>query len=752
MESLFVFLFKYRPALFAQGELGLRPPLPLPLLLLLGAALAALVVGTYLRTGGKASPRDRLVLAGVRLGILALLGFALLRPTLLLSSVVPQQNYLGILIDDSRSMRIADADGEARGVRAAAAFTAGESALLQALRERFQLRYFRFAGQAARFEPGEPLGFGGGATRLASALDAARADLGSLPLSGLVLVSDGADNAAVGLSETLLSLKAAGVPVFTVGVGVDRFERDVELGRVTVPRSALRGSSLVVDLVVSQTGLAGRTVPLHVEDGGRIIASQEIELPAGDEPVPVRVRFTLEEPGARRLKFRVPLQDGELIAENNEQEAVLVVRDGREKILYVEGEPRWEFKFLRRAVAQDSNLQVVGLQRTADNKYLRLDVDSAGELYGGFPRTREELFRYRAIVLGSIEASHFTHDQLQMIADFVAERGGGLLVLGGRLALAEGGYAGTPVADALPFALDARHARDTSYFAEHAVRPTRAGLQHPVLQIAGEGPAAAAWEALPPISRVNRVGALKPGATALLMGGDQVVLAHQRYGRGLVLGLPVHDTWLWQTLTPLEDQSHERLWRQLLRWLVSDVPEPVLASTASDRAAPGEPVRISALVNDDRFLRVNDGRVTAEVVTPLGERTEVPLDWTLDQDGEYRGVYTPEDLGLHELRVRVERPEGTSLSAPAYVHVAESPAEFFGAQRRQALLRRIADETGGRYYDAAAATGLAEDVAYAGRGLTVPEERELWDAPVLLLLTVLLLAAEWAWRRRKALV
>jgi hypothetical protein len=228
---------------------------------------------------------------------------------------------------------------------------------------------------------------------------------------------------------------------------------------------------------------------------------------------------------------------------------VIVVRSGREKILYLEGEPRWELKFIRRAVAADSNLQVVGLQRTATNKYLRLDVDSAGELFGGFPRTREELFQYRALILGSIEASYFSHDQLQMIADFVAVRGGGLLALGGRSSLAEGGYAGTPVADVLPLELDPRWLRDSLYFTELKVRPTRAGLVHAATRITAEPDPTARWDKLPALSSVNHVGGLKPGATALLTGrsdgnGEQVVLAFQRYGRGLALALPVQDTWL----------------------------------------------------------------------------------------------------------------------------------------------------------------------------------------------------------------
>ena len=149
----------------------------------------------------------------------------------------------------------------------------------------------------------------------------------------------------------------------------------------------------------------------------------------------------------------MPPQAGELLAENNSRDVLVDVRDRREKILYFEGEPRFEMKFLRRALTDDKQLQLVVLQRTADNKYLRLEVDDPEELVGGFPKTRDELFQYRGLVLGSIEAAAFTGDQLAMLAEFVDKRGGGLLMLGGPRSFSEGGYAGTALGEALPVVL-----------------------------------------------------------------------------------------------------------------------------------------------------------------------------------------------------------------------------------------------------------------------------------------------------------
>ncbi|MGH7506039.1 MAG: hypothetical protein ACRELX_10325, partial [Longimicrobiales bacterium] len=361
LESVFTFLFKYRPIIFEEGRLAFDVPMPAAVLLLVAALVAAVAALTYVRVGGKARPRDRAVLAALRLAALAVLLFCLFRPKLILSTIVPQQNYVGILIDDSRSMRIADGDAPRSAVVQQAFAPDGE--LVRALADRFQLRWFGFAGTTERIQDPTTLTYSGTRTLLAPALDRAREELAPVPLSGLIVVTDGADNANAALSESLLSLEAAGVPVYTVGVGRERFERDVELSRVATPRSALRGSSLVVDLVVAHSGFAGQTVTVLVEDGGRIVGSQDVVLPDGGEPVPVRVHFTAETAGPRPFRFRIAAQDGELVLENNEQRALIDVRDGREKILYFEGEPRHEVAFLRRAIAGDENLQLVTLQR-----------------------------------------------------------------------------------------------------------------------------------------------------------------------------------------------------------------------------------------------------------------------------------------------------------------------------------------------------------------------------------------------------
>ena len=437
--------------------------------------------------------------------------------------------------------------------------------------------FFRFASNTDRVGTARDLSFDGTQTKLGEALQKAKDEFTGLPLAGLVMVTDGADTEESSIQESLLGLRASQVPVFTVGIGNETLGRDIQISRVSTPRKVLKGTKLSVDVIVSQSGYRGTTVPINVEDAGRILSTQDIALTNDGEPTTVKLHFTANEAGARTIRFRIPPQQGEEITQNNVREVLLDVQDRKEKILFFDGEPHFEVKFIRRAVADDPNLQLVVLQRTTDTKFFRILIDSPDELAAGFPKTRDELFSYRGLILGSIEANAFSGDQLRMIADFADRRGGGLMMIGGRRAFAEGGYGGTPVADALPVVLETKQPDTTSRM---HVTPTRAGQSHAVTQIEKtEQESVKRWSALPPVISVNPIRQVKPGATALLRGVDEngresIALAYQRYGRGKTLAFPIYDSWTWQmdAKIPVEDMTHETYWRQLMRWLVDSVP------------------------------------------------------------------------------------------------------------------------------------------------------------------------------------
>jgi len=757
-EAVFEFFFKYRPVVFDRGQIEFGASWPTYALLSVGLVLLAIPVFSYTRVRGRVVRADRVVLAVIRSAVLATLLFCLARPMLVLATVVPQENFLGILVDDSRSMKIAD-HGEPRSDFVLEQLGSEGGELLSALAERFKIRLFRFSDVTERLSTVESLAFDGTHTRLGDALIRAQGELSAVPLAGLLVLSDGADNSGAPLTDAILQLRAGGVPVHTVGLGAERFARDIEISRAEAPRTVLEGSSVTVEVMVMHAGFSGETVTLNVEDAGRILSSQEVTLPVEGEVATVRAHFTASDAGPRIYKFRILPEPDELVQENNVREVLVEVRDRMEKILYFEGEPRWEVAFIRRAVEDDENLRIVTLVRTAENKFYRLNVEDEDELAGGFPSTREELFQYRGLILGSVEASFFTHDQMQMIVEFVGQRGGGLLVLGGRQSLAEGGYAETPLANVLPVVLEPVGRSDTiPFFREVEVRLTPFGLTHPITQLAGEpDESAAKWQELPAVSTLNQITDTKAGASTLLLGSsddrdDFVVLAVQRYGRGSALAFTAQDSWLWQMQMPLDDTTHETFWQQLLRWMVRSVPDQVAVTMPADRAGPGEDILITTEVMDSTYLKVNDAQVSTWATSPSGVSQEIPMEWLVDRDGEYRGRYQPVEEGLYEIRTEVTRGSEQVGNASTHVQVAEPVDEYFGAQMKSSTLKRLADETGGRFYTPETVTSLPEDVRYTDSGSTVYEEFDLWDMPIVLLFLIGALTAEWGYRKKRGLV
>jgi hypothetical protein len=286
------------------------------------------------------------------------------------------------------------------------------------------------------------------------------------------------------------------------------------------------------------------------------------------------------------------------------------------------------------------------------------------------------------------------------------------------------------------------------------VRPTRDGAAHAVTQLgATEQASAAIWDKLPALTSINPLRTLKPGAVTLLSGADerrreQVVLAYQRYGRGKAIAFPVQDSWLWQMHAdiPVEDMTHENYWRQLMRWMVDGVPDHVEAHTSADRVEAGETVTITADVVDPTFVEINDARAVAHVEGPKGI-VDVPMQWTGERSGEYRGTFVAPGEGLYTARVEATRGDTALGTGVTQLRAAPGDAEYFDAGMNAARLQRIASDTGGKFYKASAASALPEDMRYTGRGVTTTEERDLWHMPIVLGLILLLMCGEWGYRR-----
>ncbi|HWP41916.1 MAG TPA: glutamine amidotransferase [Blastocatellia bacterium] len=763
MEQVVTFLFKYRPAIFSKSQFGFGAR-PSTFIMIAALALVGLLVYfLYFRAHLKLTPGWRAALIGLRCLLLAFILVLLMRPVIVAPSVVPGSSYVAVLMDDSSSMLMADEGGQTR-LDAVKRMMSPGAGFLSGLSEKFKLRPYRFASRADRVQDANELTGTGSRTDIAAALDQAVRDSAGLPLSGIVVLSDGAANSegdiGESLSTALNNLRGRGLPVFTVGLGATELEGDVEVVRATAPRRALAGSPVTAEVLVRASDSSGRSVRIDLAEDNRPLRSQDVAL-QGQATTVARITFTPTTPGIHRYSFTAASAPEEPIKDNNFVEVVVEVEDARPKILYMEGEPRWEYGKMREALSDEKNLVLVSILRSADGKYYRQGVESAEDLAAGFPKSEEELFRYDAIIIGSVEATFFTFDQLRAIEQFVSRRGGTLLALGGSKSFSAGGYNNTPIADLLPVYLSTQNVAPGEPQTFKAA-PSDRGRDHPAARLIEQADAnQKAWDLMPAISLPEVITDTKPGATVILEARSireknraVPLLVEERYGRGRTLALLANDTWRWRMMLESKNRSFETFWKNLLRYTVEQVRHAVEAAPDRSYYGRGEPARIRVEVADEKYLNVADAQLSARLISPSGEAIEVPMRQVLEGGFEgYEATVVPDEDGLYRFEVSARRGRDGAALGTARSSFVSGPLnrEAYDAAQNRELLRRIAAETGGQYYAAADATNLIEDLTHTEGPSSIRVSYDLWDMPVNFLLVVGLAAGEWFIRKRKGL-
>ena len=766
MNQLVRFLFGHEQAVFTNGRFGFDVRPGFVLLILIALLVGIFIYFIYIRPRWKLDRGTTAVLVVLRAALLALMIVLLLRPVVVVSSVIPRSSYIAVVVDDSLSMKLPDVPGGSTRLdtikQALLNENSGKPSFLSRLEEKFKTNLYGFAGALSAVKDGNDLNGNGHSSDLAGALDETIKRSSGMPLSAVVIASDGASNVPRDLAATLRELRARDISVFTVGVGNTTRPMDAELTRVNMPRRVLVGSRLNIEAFVALTGYGATRVLLAIREDGRAVKTEEFSF-RGNDTQAVNLEIVPTTPGIHRYTIEITPLDGELTVENNKQDALVEVIQGPMRILYVEGEPRWELGKIRESLLpNEKNITLVCLQRTGENKFYRQGVGNQTELVSGFPKTEEELFAYDALIIGSVEAGFFSADELRNIEAFVARRGGGLLALGGRLAFDGGKYKGTTLEELLPVSLTGNPIDDAnSFLPVYKPQLTAAGQNHPITRLNDDhGQNQKSWNELPPISVSEVLMGVKPGASVLLEAkkvdgsSSQLVplLIQQRYGRGQTLALTASDTWRWRMRMDSKSTAHETFWRQMLRYLVSGTPLQTEVTSEQDVYALDDTVRIVADIRDKKYNAVTDARATARVTKPSGVNVEVPLKFTtLNGVNTYDGEFKVDELGQHKIELVGSSGTLGPLNAKSDLLVSDLNREFYGAAQNSDLLKRVATETGGKYYTPSEAQKLLDDLTYRQSPYSERVTKDLWDMPINFMLIVGLLSAEWFLRKREGL-
>src|SRR5580658_2638354 len=482
---MFEFFFKYPRSVYARGQfafLGAWPKWMLVVLILAAAAALAWLIRSRLSQAAPVMRGWRVwIIWGLQTLLAAVLLLLLWQPAITIAELKPQQNIIAVLVDDSRSMAISE-DGSTRQAKAVQALQNG---VLANLNRAFQTRLYRVDAVPARIDSLNNLAPSAPSTRIGDSLKQLSEETSDLPIGAVVLLSDGDDNSGGISADAINALRARHIPVHTVGFGREHASHDVELDDAVIAPRALADSRLAAKITLHQRGYAGAKINLTVRDVSapqvKVLASRTISLGADGNLQTETLMFDIGGAGAKTLQIAAAPLAGEENTANNILTRVVNVGADPRRILYVEGEPRWEYKFIRQAEEDDRMVQIVSMVRTSENKIYRQGISDPKELAAGFPSRGEDLFTFQGLIIGSVEAAYFTPGQQELIHQFVDRRGGGLLLLGGQYSLADGGWNATKLPDLLPTTLPS----EAGTF--HREADPRNGTTHTTVELASAG-------------------------------------------------------------------------------------------------------------------------------------------------------------------------------------------------------------------------------------------------------------------------
>ena len=758
-----------------------------PWVTLLFAVFAVVwVLYFYARESAVASRGYRALLVAMRLGLILLV-------TLMIAELMVSLRRTGlptvvVLVDESASMGTIDRYDDAALAKlidrrlseatyaehtrlnlAKTLLVGGKTPLLSGIDRQYKLRAYAVAGTA------RPLGTdlaaittavkklepNGETTRLGAAVRSVLADLRGTPPAALILLTDGVTTEGETLVEAAHFARRKGVPMFTVGLGSERPQRDLEITDLLVDEVVFVDDIVNFELKLTGTGYAGRTVDivLREKDHPAVLARLKVTLGKDGQPQRLQLPYRPTQVGEFEYVVEVEPATDEAQTDNNRQQRLVSVRKEQIRVLLAQAYPSNEFRYLKHMLERDGTIQLSTVLQDADVEYAELDKSALRV----FPVRREELFSYDVVLFGDVNPALLSTNALANLAAFVEEKGGGIAMFCGPL-FTPSAYRNTPLEPLFPFELSSAAAPATGQTITQGftVEPTDLGLMSPQMQL-GDSLAETSriWHNLPPMYWLLETPNLKPAARVLAehptrLGPDGrklPVFMMQYYGAGKVLCHATDDTWRWRFR--VGDVFFARYWVQAIRYLSrskllgKDRSAELVAERREYRR--GDTVRLRARFVDERMAPADDDGV-AVVVEREGHQTQtIKLERNATNRGIFEGSLSGVLDGKYHAWIATPALEGKAPATDFLVTVP--PGELERLEMDAAELKQAADETRGQFYNVKQAEHLIDDLP---PGRRVPIEslppEVLWNRWWVLATFLGLAVGEWVLRKRKGML
>lgn len=618
---------------------------------------------------------------------------------------------------------------------------------------------------------GKPVGRG---TDIGGAIEGALARASGRPISGVVLFSDGRSTVPVP-GELVRRLAAERIGVYVVPIGEGEGTGDLSVLGVDAPASAFAGDAVPVQVKVQRTGRLPGPVRVQLVDeaSGRVLDEQVVGMPQGHEGVEEStavVTLTGTPEGGsgekqRRWVVRVPTVEGELVEGNNERAVTLGLVDRPLRLAFIDGYPRWEYRFVKNVLAREKSLSFVATLLSPGRRYISEGTEEVFAL----PTTAQEWERFDVMMLGDVQPGVLTPEQMLQVRARVAVGGAGLIWIAGESAVPQG-WAGTPLADLLPMVVSSE--RPGLWEQDVVMRPTALAEKLGVLRLGDRqegggfwpaqiGDPGSGWSRLRWAQRLD-AGRLKPAAEVLAEahpveggGAPSPLVVTMRYGAGRVVYIGTDEVWRYRY--GQGEGYVERFYLQLVRLLgresVGRAGKGAVMQITPGRAEVGKGARVSVELVDQVLAEGAPGVLTARLrrVAGAGEEAGVPMDVPLRPDGGsgrkvYVGTWVPVQAGAYVGEVVGSVLEGQGVGASAEVFL--SGDELRRPEGDAAALAKLAELTGGQVLTAEGLGRLSQTLPRREiKVVTVGKEQTLWDRGLWVVVLVVLLGCEWSLRR-----